>query len=209
MLIAALVGRGVSLLVSGKGLVTMCTQMVLYACILASLFGVLRIKHGVGFWSSLGWKVPWRGMLETALTGPVLAMALAFLAFSLRAPQGAMHLEELISDRASLIAIGIGAVLLGPIFEELLFRGFAQPLMVRALGLFGGLFVNAVLFALPHGPQYKWSWQHLLVLAIASIVFGLIRHRTGSTAASTLAHAAYNLTFFSALILQGDKIKAS
>lgn len=64
-----------------------------------------------------------------------------------------MHLEELISDRASLIAIGIGAVLLGPIFEELLFRGFAQPLMVRALGLFGGLFVNAVLFALPHGPN--------------------------------------------------------
>ncbi len=209
ILIAALVGKGVSMLVSAKGLVAMSTQMVLYACILASLFAVLRVKHGVGFWSSLGWKVPWQGMLETAITGPVLALALAFLAFSLRAPQGAMALEELISDRASMVAIGVGAVLMGPIFEELLFRGFAQPLLVRALGLFGGLFVNAVMFALPHGPQYKWSWQHLLVLAIASMVFGLIRYRTGSTAASTLAHAAYNLTFFAALILQGDKIKAS
>lgn len=209
ILIAALIGKAVSMVVAAKGLVAMSTQMVMYAGVLLSLYGVLRIKHGLGFWSSLGWRVPWKGMLETAITGPVLAMALAFLAFALRAPQGAMALEELISDRASLIAVGIGAVLLGPIFEELLFRGFAQPLLVRALGLFGGLLVNALMFAIPHGPQYKWSWQHLLVLSIASMVFGLIRHRTGSTAASTLAHAAYNLTFFSALVLQGDKIKAS
>jgi len=208
ILIAALVGKAVAPLLPGKGLAAMCTQLVMYGGVLASLAAVLRLKYGLRFWHSLGWRAPWQGMLETALTGPLLALALAFLAYALRAPQGAMAIEELITDRWSLIAIGVGAVVLGPVFEETVFRGFAQPLLVRAMGLFGGLFACALPFSLLHGPQYKWSWQHLLVLTIASMVFGLIRHRTGSTAASTLAHAAYNLTFFSALILQGDKIKA-
>jgi membrane protease YdiL (CAAX protease family) len=101
-----------------------------------------------------------------------------------------------------LIAVGVGAVLAGPLFEELVFRGFAQPLLVRACGLFGGLLMCSLPFSLLHGPQYQWSWRHLLILVIASMVFGLIRHRTGSTAASTLAHAGYNLTFFTGLVLQ-------
>ncbi len=208
LLLAGAAGKILASLTSSKGLVTMGVQLVLYAGILLSLFLLLRVRHGLGFWTSLGWRVPWPEMAQTALSGPVLAIALTLLAFALRAPRGAMALEQLIGDRPSLIAIGIGAVLLGPIFEELVFRGFAQPLLVRALGLGGGLLACALPFALLHGPQYHWSWQHILVLTIASMVFGLIRYRTGSTAASTLTHAAYNLTFFSTLILQGDKVKA-
>jgi membrane protease YdiL (CAAX protease family) len=209
LLLAAVSGKLLKDLLPSKGLVTMAVQLVLYGGILFSLLVVLRVRHGLSFWRSLGWKIPWPGMWETAMTGPVLALSLTFLAYALKAPRGAMAIESLIGDRAGMIAIGLGAILLGPIFEELVFRGFAQPLLIRALGVFGGLLACSLPFSLLHGPQYQWSWQHLLVLTIASMVFGLIRYRTGSTAASTLTHAAYNLTFFSALILQGDKIKAS
>jgi membrane protease YdiL (CAAX protease family) len=207
LLLAAGAGKLVAGLVPNKGLVTMAIQLVLYGGILLSLYFLLRLRHGLDFWHSLGWRIPWRGMWESALTGPVLAVSLTFLAFALKAPKGAMAIESLISDRLSLIVIGLGAVLIGPIFEELVFRGFAQPLLIRALGVFGGLLACSLPFALLHGPQYKWSWQHLLVLTVASMIFGLVRYRTGSTAASTLAHASYNLTFFSALVLQGDKFK--
>jgi membrane protease YdiL (CAAX protease family) len=70
-----------------------------------------------------------------------------------------------------------------------------------------GLLVTALPFSLLHGPQYNWSWQRLLVLTLASIAFGLIRHRTGSTAASSLTHAAYNLTFLAGMLMQGDLLK--
>ncbi len=207
LLLAAAVGKLLSGVLGSKGLVTMAVQLILYGGILLSLLYLLKLRHGVPFWRGLGWRIPWPGMFESALTGPVLAISLTFLAYALKAPKGAMALESLISDRASLIAIGAGAIVIGPLFEELVFRGFAQPLLIRALGVFGGLLACSLPFALLHGPQYKWSWQHLLVLTVASMVFGLIRYRTGSTAASTLAHAGYNLTFFSALVLQGDKFK--
>lgn len=202
LLAAALVAKLLKPILASEGLVAMLSQLVLYLGVLVGLYFVLRVRHGLRFWSSLGWRAPWEGMWQTALSGPLLALALSFLGLALKAPQGSKVLEKLITDQASLIAVGVGAVLAGPLFEELVFRGFAQPLLVRACGLFGGLLMCSLPFSLLHGPQYQWSWRHLLILVIASMVFGLIRHRTGSTAASTLAHAGYNLTFFTGLVLQ-------
>jgi membrane protease YdiL (CAAX protease family) len=73
-------------------------------------------------------------------------------------------------------------------------------LFVRSLGLAGGLIATALPFSLLHGPQYNWNWQRLVILTLASIAFGYVRHKTGSTAASSLTHAAYNLTFMAGLI---------
>ncbi|MDX2269653.1 MAG: type II CAAX endopeptidase family protein [Bryobacter sp.] len=206
LLIAALFVKLLKPVLPSQGLLAMLSQAVLYAGILFGLYLVLRLRHHLSFWRSLGWRVPFAGMWQTALTGPVLALALSLLGYALKAPPGSQFLEKLIADRASLIAVGIFAVIFGPIFEELVFRGFAQPLLIRALGVFGGLLACSLPFALLHGPQYNWSWQHVLVLTLASFVFGLIRHRTGSTAASTLAHSGYNLTFFTALFLQRNSL---
>jgi membrane protease YdiL (CAAX protease family) len=109
---------------------------------------------------------------------------------------------RLLRDRWSILLVGTFAVTLGPLAEELIFRGFLQPLAVRSFGQWAGITLASAPFALLHGPQYAWNWQHMLLLFLASFVFGYTRHRTGSTAASTVVHATYNLTFFVGYLAQ-------
>lgn len=206
VLLASVCSRALNHWLPQKGLVAVLGQLLIYAFLLAGLGALLRVRYGLSFWQALGWRMPWPGMFGTLLGGPTLAIAVGLLGVALKAPAGGMELEQLTRDRISLVAIAIGATTFGPLVEELLFRGFMQPLLSRSLGLAGGIAAASLPFALLHGPQYHWSWQHLLLLAIASATFGLVRHRTGSTAASTLMHAAYNFTYLMALIQAGDKL---
>src|SRR5256885_2249784 len=74
------------------------------------------------------------------------------------------------------------AVTLGPVSEELIFRGFLFPLLARTFGVVVAILGAALPFALLHGPQYAWSWRHILLVLLAGCAFGWVRHRTGSTA---------------------------
>ncbi len=82
----------------------------------------------------------------------------------------------------------------GPAWEELLFRGFLFPLLARSLGPWPGIIVTAIPFALLHGAQAQWTWQNLVVIGLAGVTFGFVRYKTGSTIASAMVHAGYNLT---------------
>lgn len=206
LLIAAVAAKLLSYVVPQKGVVTAVSQMLIYVGVAGSLRLLLRVRYGLDFWTAMSWRVPWRGMAATALLGPALALGMALIAVGLNTTRETMALDALTKDRWSLIAIGIAATTAGPVFEELIFRGFAQPIFVRSLGLAGGLVATALPFSLLHGPQYNWNWKLLLILTLASIAFGFVRHRTGSTAASSLTHAAYNLTFMAGMILQGDAL---
>jgi membrane protease YdiL (CAAX protease family) len=163
---------------------------------------LFRIKYDRPFWQSLGWRVPSSGLLRCFLLGPAVALSVAVLAALLRTPQ-TMPFRDLLTDRASVLLLGGFAVTLGPICEELAFRGLVFPLVARSLGVPAGIVSTALLFALIHGPQYGWSWQHVVLLTLASSVFGWIRHVTGSTLAAAAAHGSYNATFFAALLASG------
>lgn len=202
LVLAALTAKGLSLFIPQKGVVTAISQVLIYVGVTGTLYLMLRAKYDLAFWRAMDWRVPWRAMGLTAMLGPVMAIGAALLSLLLKTPQEAQAIDGLLTDRLSVIAIGFAATTIGPVFEELIFRGFAQPLFVRSLGLVGGLIVTALPFSLLHGPQYNWSWQRLLILTLASIGFGLVRHYTGSTAASSLTHAAYNLTFMAGVIFK-------
>ena len=66
--------------------------------------------------------------------------------------------------------------------------------------------LSALPFALLHGPQYAWSWRHLVLITVAGVAFGYARYRSGSTAAAAIVHAAYNTTFFLAFVLYGKDL---
>jgi membrane protease YdiL (CAAX protease family) len=102
-------------------------------------------------------------------------------------------------DRMAMILVGIFGVTLGPLAEELIFRGFLQPLLVRSMGVVAGIVVAAVPFGLLHFSEYGNSWRHAVLISGAGAAFGWMRQRTGSTKASTLMHSAYNILFFAAL----------
>ena len=109
---------------------------------------------------------------------------------------------DLLKDRTSIILIAIFGVTLGPLCEELAFRGFLQPLLVRSLGTVPGILAAALPFGLLHFQEYGNSWKHVLLISLAGAAFGWMRHATGSTKAATIMHAVYNALFFVAFITQ-------
>jgi len=90
--------------------------------------------------------------------------------------------------RRELFALAVlVAVLVGPLVEEVLFRGFVQPGLVRATGSPArGIAVTSVLFAALHGLS---AFPQIFLL---SLLLGWIRERTGSTLLAGLVHALHN-----------------
>ena len=56
------------------------------------------------------------------------------------------------------------AVVLGPIYEELFFRGFLFPLLAKTFGAAAGIILSALPFALLHGAQNQWAWQQITLV---------------------------------------------
>jgi hypothetical protein len=179
---------------------TLILQSSLYALLLGALYLLVAWRYHKPFWSSLGWVRPSRGAWWCVVGGPLLAVTVSVLAVVLHAPEGPDAVKGLITGRASLVIVMIFAVALGPIFEELFFRGFLFPLLAKTFGAAGGIVLSAIPFALLHGAQYQWAWQQVAMVGIAGLAFGFVRHRTGSTAASTILHSSFNLTQFVAFL---------
>lgn len=186
----------------GEAVRVLAMQFAAYGFWFGALWLILRQRYEAPFWSSLGWRFPWPNMAFTGILGPGLVIVIAVLGEALHTPVIDNAVARLLRDRWSILLIGAFAVTLGPLAEELIFRGFLQPLAVRSFGRLAGIAFASAPFALLHGPQYAWNWQHVLLLFLASFVFGYTRLRTGSTAASTVVHATYNLTFFVGYLAQ-------
>jgi membrane protease YdiL (CAAX protease family) len=179
-------------------------QMVGYLFLSLVLLVIFRLQYGRPFWDSLGWKrIPVPSMW-VVIAGCLAALGVVMVAYLIHTPTTSNPMTELIQEsRWSLILVGIFGVTVGPLAEELSFRGFLQPLLVRSVGGPGGILLTAVLFGLLHFPEYGNSWRHALLITAAGAAFGWMRHATGSTKASALMHAAYNALFFATLFTQG------
>jgi membrane protease YdiL (CAAX protease family) len=177
-------------------------QFLFWGIWFAALYAVIRFRYRRRFWASLAWVRPPGGYGQCVLAGAVTAGVVIVGAVVLRPPQIPMPLLELLKDPFSLALIGFFAVTLGPVCEELAFRGFLLPWMARWIRPVPAVAVTGVLFAVLHGPEYAWSWRHVLLISVAGMAFGAVRLRTGSTAAAAVVHATYNLVFFAALVAQ-------
>ena len=111
--------------------------------------------------------------------------------------------QETSPGQLSLALFGVFSVILGPVTEELAFRGFFMPVLMRTFGVWLGIVVTAIPFGVMHGAQYGWLWQYIVLVSFAGVMFGVVRHLTGSTLASAAMHSTYNLTFFVAYVLGG------
>ncbi|MCC6264869.1 MAG: CPBP family intramembrane metalloprotease [Bryobacterales bacterium] len=171
--------------------VAVLLQLLGFGPALFLLSRILRGRYHQGLRAAVQLK-PMRQIGLYAGVGLATAMLVSALNIVFKLQDLDMPMNELIKSDADLISIGIAAFTFGPLFEEIIFRGFLQPLFVKGIGPIAGILATAVLFALPHGAQYGWHWQLVVIITIAGFVFGVIRWRAESTTASTIAHAAYN-----------------
>ncbi|MBZ5622019.1 MAG: CPBP family intramembrane metalloprotease [Acidobacteriia bacterium] len=162
----------------------------------AALAMILRLQYDRPFWRSLAWLPARIPFLWAVICGLVCALSVALLGTLLHTPTTTNPMTELMQDHTSAILMAIFGVTIAPLTEELVFRGFLQPLLVRSLGAVPGILMAAIPFGLLHYKEYGNSWRHAVLIALAGTAFGWMRHRTGSTQASTIMHASYNALIF-------------
>jgi membrane protease YdiL (CAAX protease family) len=170
--------------------------------VFSALYALLRLRYQQPFWRSLGWGPPFRGANLAFIGGPPLALGIGYVGYLIRTPEIQMPFKQMLEDRPTLVLFSILAVVVGPLCEELAFRGFLMPLVIRSMGAVAGIVITGLLFGSLHAAEYQWSWKHVLLISTAGTTFGWVRHKTGSTAASTFMHSSYNLTQLAAFLAQ-------
>jgi membrane protease YdiL (CAAX protease family) len=177
-------------------------QTAFYVFTLLALYLVITFKRRQPFFSALHWTFRFHGSMWCVLVGPVLMVATSAMGAAMKAPIIPNPWEDLITSKASQLVVIVFATVLGPIWEELLFRGFLFPLLERYIGTWPAIIGSAIPFGLIHGSQNQWAWQYVVIIAMTGVAFAYVRHKTGSTAASALTHSAYNATQFIFFLLQ-------
>lgn len=188
-------------LLSG-GVRVLAFQGMIYLLVVSVLFVLARVRHEMEFTQAVHWHLQFRRAWIYVIAAPALALSVSILGVILRAPLLPNAIDQLAALDVPLPAVALLAVMLGPMVEELVFRGFLQPLLQSRWGVLPGLLIASAAFSLLHGSQNEWRWQYLLLLFLAGLAFGTARQRTNSTAASFLLHMGFNLTQMTAAIVQ-------
>jgi membrane protease YdiL (CAAX protease family) len=174
----------------------------------AIVFLVLRIlfaRHGQPLFESLGWVPQPFKPLHLAILGVGLAVVIVLLGNLLGFPNVETPFDKLLNDPLSRISIALFGTTLGPIIEELLFRGFLQPVLVDSFGVFPGILATSILFGAMHLMQNAFLWQSGVLITLVGFVLGVVRHVSGSTRASAITHVAYNALPFVVLMTSGGR----
>ncbi len=88
---------------------------------------------------------------------------------------------------SAIVKIAAAAVILAPLIEETLFRGFFYGVFKRYIGAIGGALLSSALFALFHG-----NLASLAGLFVLSITLTAVYERTGCILVNIGMHALFN-----------------
>lgn len=168
---------------------------ILWFAIIAILF---RVRYRKPFWRSLGWIPAQRWTIVSVASGLALMVGIAVAGSMMKLPSIDSPVQKLLEDPKTIPLAVLSIAVIGPVAEELFFRGFAQPLLVRSYGAFVGILLTSIPFALLHAPQLQMAWGNVALIAAAGIAFGYLRLLSTSTLQSALMHATYNTALVAA-----------
>lgn len=93
---------------------------------------------------------------------------------------------------AMLLAWMASVLVVGPIGEEMVFRGALLGYLSARIGTAAAIVVAALLFLLLHLPQLDGYWPAMLAILGLGLVAGIARVKTGSLLGAIAVHIAYN-----------------
>ena len=184
--------------VSAEGMVAVVAQILADLSVLVFLAVQARVRFRMPFWETLGWRrldtgeIP-RGLAYAALVfGGFLLAVLVTLLDSAFPAKEALPIQALLADRRTAILFMLTAVLVAPVVEETVFRGYLYPVCVRSFGISWGILATGTMFGLLHSVQLWGGWWQIGFLVLVGIVLTVTRAITGTVAASYVVHASYN-----------------
>jgi membrane protease YdiL (CAAX protease family) len=167
------------------------SMVLLYALIFLFLYVSLSVLPGSPFWRTLGWRRLTRSPWLFFFAGCGLSIVVFIVTAKMQPPED-VPIEELFRYKNTAILFMAMAVLVAPLVEETVFRGYLYPLFAKYFGVGTSVLVTGVLFGLMHGAQLGWTWGLVFTLIAVGIIFTFVRARTGSVFASFLLHLGYN-----------------
>jgi membrane protease YdiL (CAAX protease family) len=203
------------------------TNVLWFALILLFLYVTLSVLRSLPFWQSLGWRKldsnhlegkgkPWMYLLS----GSGLSVFVIIASSQVKDAEHVPIQEMFKSPRAMLLLMSM-AVLVAPLVEETIFRGYLYPVFARIVsgiaqqqgmdsaralrtGVITSILTTGVLFGLMHAPQLGWTWSLVSLLIVVGVIFTFARAWTGTVFASFLLHLGYN-SMLAVLTIIGTK----
>lgn len=175
-----------------KPWLALSTELLVYIFALWYMIMFVEGKLHQRFWPAIRWIWPRRNWPILVALGVAL-VSLQGLERFFRIPKH-IPMEDFLSTPLIAALTGMFAVSLGPLMEELFFRGFFYPVVARRFGMVVAIIATAIPFALIHGLQLEFAWGLVFIIFVVGLVLTIVRAKTGSVAASFVVHVAYNST---------------
>lgn len=177
-------------------------QVFWFGSLLIFLYAIVRRRTDQPVWRTLGWRkltfpstnhfVTWFTLL---FSGAVLAFVVQIVSRFVTT-EAKLPIEALFSQRRNALwMMGFG-ILVAPLAEETVFRGYIYPVLARKLGAVAGILLTGTLFGLMHAPQLWGGWGQIVLLVVVGMIFTTMRAWTGTVLSSYLLHLGYNALLF-------------
>ena len=188
------------------------TQSVSYFALTSAIGAALllaTVKYSLNtrLLSVAGERLALKGIRFKPLTGILVATVLfsglkrlSFEFWEMSAPAFITNVVEQLTSASNIALLFLTVVIIAPVSEEVIFRGVAfYRLKKTRLGVTGAIIIPSVLFSLIH-LQYEQPII-FVILFLAAVMFGAIRHITGNLWYCIISHMLMNLIVFIQCVL--------
>lgn len=180
------------------GFFVLANQLIVYVAVFLYLWVQARTRFNAPFWSTFGW----RPLTIDRWPRPLAYLGFIALGFALSAsvelvsaafpPKSKLPIQSLLQNHQVALALMAMSVLLAPVVEETIFRGYLYPVAARSLGIPAGIILTGTIFGLLHAEQLWGGWAQIALLVAVGIVFTWVRAAKRTVFASYLLHVSYN-----------------
>jgi uncharacterized protein len=181
-----------------RSLFAVLNQIFVSFALLGYLAAQVRWQYHLPFWRTIGWR-----RLETRLIphglayfgficgGFMLSVVVQFASNAI-GTKGKLPIETFFENRQTALLLILAGILIAPVVEETIFRGYIYPVVARSFGVPAGVIATGVVFGLLHAAQLWGGWGQIALLVVVGIVFTYARAVTRTVVASYLLHVSYN-----------------
>ena len=184
-----------------------CRQILWFGFILSFLYAVIHRRTTEPFWRTIGWRRLRLGEMRAGILIPLLLLGGVLLAIGADIASHfyntakELPIQALFSTRRGVEYVMAFGILVAPLAEETVFRGYVYPVLARKFGVFAGITLTGVLFGLVHVPQLWGGWGQIATLVAVGMALTAARAATGSVFASYVVHLGYNGFLFAGFFL--------